>query len=176
MSKVESKESVKNRAKAQNKKVHFGSLMELCFLKHAEKSEEFQKYKGRVVFRGDQVKDEEGYRAVFSEQGTSASHLTAAKFLDTISRFPGMKGEEADATSAYTQVILADMKHIVEEELWVTIPQHIRPESWKGIKDPVCPVLRNLYGHPLAGLLWEKHAEKILFEDGFELVPGWECL
>ena len=56
------------------------------------------------------------------------------------------------------------------------IPNHMRPTCWEGIGDPVCPVLRNLYGHPLAGLLWEKHAEKILFEKGFERVPGRECL
>ena len=38
--------------------VHFGRTMDLCHLKHAERSPELQNYKGRVVFRGDQVKDE----------------------------------------------------------------------------------------------------------------------
>ena len=52
---------------------------------------------------------------MFSERGTSASHFTAVKFLHTMSRFPSMKGEDADATSAYTQVLLADMTHIVEK-------------------------------------------------------------
>ena len=39
--------------------------------------------------------------------------------------------------------------------------------------DPVVPLERNLYGHPLAGLLWERQFEKILLEYGWEKVP--EC-
>ena len=52
------------------------------------------------------MKDEEGFYAVFSEQGTSASHLAAAKFLDAIARFPGNTGSDSDAIGAYTQVPL----------------------------------------------------------------------
>ena len=64
-----------------------------------------QKYMGRVVLRvEDNVKDEEGYRAVFTEQGASASEMAAAKFLDTISKLLGMAGETSDAISACTQV------------------------------------------------------------------------
>ena len=33
---------------------------------------------------------------------------------------------------------------------------------------------RNLYGHPLAGLLWEKRFEKGLLEHGWEKVPNLE--
>ena len=35
---------------------------------------------------------------------------------------------------------------------------------------------RNLYGHPLAGLLWERQFEKILFKHGWEKIPNWEYL
>ena len=38
-----------------------------------------QIYKGRVVLRGDIVKDNSGSYAVFTEQGSSASQMTAAK-------------------------------------------------------------------------------------------------
>ena len=62
-----------------------------------------QKYKGRVVLRGDIVKDDSGSYAVFTEQG-SASQMTAAKVMDIISRLPGCAGQTADAVSAYTQV------------------------------------------------------------------------
>ena len=34
------------------------------------------------------VKDEQGYRAVFAEQRASASQIAPAKFLDTISKIP----------------------------------------------------------------------------------------
>ena len=41
---------------------------------------------------------------------------------------------------------------------------------------PVCPLLRNLYGHPLAGLLWEKGSQEKILKVGFEKVPQWESL
>ena len=58
-----------------------------------------QKYKGRVVLRGDTVKDDSGSYAVFTEQGSSASQMTAAKVMDIISRLPGCAGQAADAVS-----------------------------------------------------------------------------
>ena len=48
----------------------------------------FQKYKGRVVLLGDIVKDDSGPYAVFTERGSSASRMTAAKVLDVIGRQP----------------------------------------------------------------------------------------
>ena len=59
--------------------VHFASLMDICHLKNAELETKHQKYKGRVVLRGDIVKDNSGSYAVFTEQGSSASQMTAAK-------------------------------------------------------------------------------------------------
>ena len=59
------KHEVAAKAKREGRTVHFGHLMDLCHLKHAELSKEHQKYKGRVVFRGDAVKDESGFFAVF---------------------------------------------------------------------------------------------------------------
>ena len=53
--------------------------MDICHLKNAELEAKHQKYKGRVVLRGDIVKDNSGSYAVFIEQGSSASQMTAAK-------------------------------------------------------------------------------------------------
>ena len=44
------------------------------------------------------------------------------------------------------------------------------------MEDPVVSLERNLYGHPLAGLLWERQFEKILLKHGWEKIPNWECL
>ena len=44
------------------------------------------------------------------------------------------------------------------------------------MKDPVVPLERNLYGHPSAGLLWERQCEKILLKHGWEKIPYWECV
>ena len=44
----------------------------------------------------------------FTEQGSSASQMTAAKFMDIISRLPGCAGQAADAASAKTLVKMED--------------------------------------------------------------------
>ena len=60
-----------------------------------------------MLGRGN-VKDEEEYRAVLTEQGASASQMPAANFLDAISKNPGMAGERSDAISAYSQVKMTE--------------------------------------------------------------------
>ena len=104
LTKVRSKKEVIDEARKQGAKVHFASLMYICHLKNAELEGKHQKYKGRVVLRGDVVKDDSGSFAVFTEQGSSASQMTAAMVVDIISRLPGCDGQAADAVSAYTQV------------------------------------------------------------------------
>ena len=61
-------------------------------------------------------------------------------------------------------------------DIWIRLPRHKWPKSWSSMEDPVVPLERNLYGHPLAGLLWERQLEKILLQHGWEKVSNWECL
>ena len=95
-------------------KVHFASLMDMCHLKNAELEAKHQKYKGRVVLRGDIVKDDSGSYAVLSEQGSSASQMTAAKIMDIVSRLPDCDGQAADAVSAQTQVKMEDAHKLLK--------------------------------------------------------------
>ena len=78
MTKVRSKKEVIDEARTSGATVHFASLMDICHLKNAELEAKHQKYKGQVVLRGDIVKDNSGSYAVFTEQGSSASQMTAA--------------------------------------------------------------------------------------------------
>ena len=61
-------------------------------------------------------------------------------------------------------------------DIWIRLPRHEWPKSWSSMEDPVVPLELNLYGHPLAGLLWRRQFEKILLNHGWEKVPNWECL
>ena len=99
LTKVKSKQQVIDEARASSTTVHFASFMDICHLKNAELDAKHQKYKGRVVLRGDIVKD---------DSGSSASQTTAAQIMDIISRLPGCNGQAADAVSAYTQVKMED--------------------------------------------------------------------
>ena len=116
------------------------------------------------MLRGDNIRDKDGVQAVFTEQGASASDLVAAKSFDAVARMPGMAGSAADCASAYTQVKLEEMHRLLKlpknkcPVIWIKIPRDRWPKWWfeKGFQNPVVPLLVNLYGHPLAGLLWEK--------------------
>ena len=96
LTKVKSRKEVIEEARTSGATVHFASLMDICHLKNAELEAKHQKYKGRVVLRGDIVKDNSGSYAVFTEQGSSASQMTAAKIMDIIPRLPGCDGQAAE--------------------------------------------------------------------------------
>ena len=113
LTKVRSKKEVIEEARTKGAKVHFASLMDICHLKNAELEAKHQKYRGRVVLRGDIVKDDSGSFAVFTEQGSSASQMTAAK-INIISRLLGCDGQAADAVSAKTQVKMEDAHKLLE--------------------------------------------------------------
>ena len=114
LTRVKSKKQVIDEARTADATVHFASLMDICHLKNAELEAQHQKYKGRVVLRGDIVKDDSGSYEVFAEQGSSASQMTAAKIMDIISRLPGCDGQAADAVSAYTQVKMEDAHKLLK--------------------------------------------------------------
>ena len=182
LTKVRNKSEVIDEARTKGATVHFTSSMDMCHLKNAELEAKHQKYKGPVVLRGDIVKDDSGSCAVFTEQGSSASQMTAAQTMDIISRLPGCDGQAADAVSAFTQVKMEDVHKFLNipksecPDIWIRQPRHKWPKSWSSMEDPVVLLERNLYGHPLAGLLWERQFEKILLKHGWEKDSNWECL
>ena len=63
---VAERDDVIKRCKQRGKTAHFGTLMTLCHEKHSElnRPPEQREYKGRVVLRGDTVRDDTGYYAV----------------------------------------------------------------------------------------------------------------
>ena len=111
---------------------------------------------------------------MFTEQGSSASQMTAAKIRDINSRLLGCDGQVADAVSAYTQVKMEDAHKLLKipksecPDIWIRLPRHKWPKSWSSVEDPVIPLERNLCGHFLAGLLWERQFEKIRLKHGWE--------
>ena len=61
-------------------------------------------------------------------------------------------------------------------DIWNCLPLHKLPKSWSRIEDSVVLLQRNLYGHPVAGLLWERQFEKVLLKHGWDKIPNRECL
>ena len=60
-------------------------------------------------------------------------------------------------------------------DIWISPPRRKWPKSWSSMEDPVVPLERNLYGHPLAGLSWERQFEKIQFKHGWDKVSNWNA-
>ena len=53
------------------------------------------------------------------------------------------------------------------------LPRDRWPPSWKGMRNPVCPLRLALYGHPDAGGFWEQHCEEHLVSVGFVPITDW---
>ena len=94
----------------------------------------------------------------------------------------GCAGQAADAVSAYTQVNMEEASSLLKipqsecPDIRMRLPKYRWPKSWSSMEDPVVPLGRDLYRHPLAGLLCERQVEKGLLEHGWETFPKWECL
>ena len=94
---------------------------------------------------------------------------TTAKIMDVIARLPGCAGQAADAVSADTQVRMEDAPSSLKipksecPDIWIRLPRHKWPKSLSSMEDPVVPLERNLYGHPLAESLFERQFDKVPF-------------
>ena len=80
------------------------------------------------MLRGDIVKDNSGSYAVFTEQGSSASQMTAAKIMDIISRSPGCDGQAAHAVSTYIQVENGRCSEIIENSK-IGVSRHLESST-----------------------------------------------
>ena len=155
-------------ARQNNVKAHVGRIFEIRVEKNSESSPDnpARKYKGRVVFQGNNVFDENWDVALFQELGSAPATLEASKACDAFGLLNGHDAQQADAEQAYIQSKLGG-----DTPTWVRLPPERRPPSWKGFKDPVCPLILALYGHPGAGGYWEKHCHAHLVSVGFKPIP-----
>ena len=158
---VKSKEEVFLEAHRDKKKVHFATLMDICILINSELEPKFQKYTGRVVLRGDIVKDDSGAYAFFTEQGSSASQMTA-KVMDVIAKLPDCDGQAADAVSPASQVKLEDAPRLLKlpkselPDVWIRLQRHKWPKSWADIEDLVVPLERTFFWTPIGRIVMGK--------------------
>ena len=169
--------------------MHFGRVHELCYLKNSElpEADPRRKYKGRAVFLGDRVKDQDGNVALFQELGSAPATMSASKIADYHGLLPGDVLMTADVTSAYLQA------EITGTETWVELPIGRWPDSWfhrpeqgksgaertatrpdnegdraAKFRRPVVPLEMAVYGNPDAGGIWEKHVDAKVKKFGFD--------
>ena len=168
---VRSWKQVAREAQENNTKVHFGFLFGFMVEKNAELREidandPRMKFKYRVVFRGDDVRNEFFDVALFQDLGSSTSSMDASRAADAYGCMPGHGCQQADAEQAYLQAEFPQGAI----KTWVVLPKDQWGPDWDEYKDgkPCVPLLRPLYGHPHAGAHWDAHAEERLRTAGFE--------
>ena len=129
-----------------------------------------ERKKGRVVFQGNNVKDQTGDWALFEELSSAPATMEAGKAVDAYGCVDGNICQQADGTSAYTQALLGGVK------TWIRLPRDRWPKGWEKYRDPVVILRLALYGHPDAGGYWGKHCEKHILTEGFLAVPDWRSV
>ena len=159
-------DEVAAEARAKGEEVNFGHLFCICVEKNSELAPDNpkRKYKGRVVFQGNRVTNQNWEAAIFQDLGSSPATMDAGRAADAYGCIPGHTIEVADAEQAYIQADLSGTP------TWVCIPPEDRPASWAKFKKPVVLLKKALYGHPDSGTFWERHCDAHVREVGFEPV------
>ena len=99
-------------------------------------------------FNRDIVKDDSGFYAVFTEQGSSAFQMTATKVMHVISRLPGCAGQAADTVAAYTKVKMENAPKLLGlsgskcPTLSIRLPRARHSKSSENVQDPAVSRLK----------------------------------
>ncbi|CAE8620634.1 unnamed protein product, partial [Polarella glacialis] len=126
---------------------------------------------GRIVFLGNNVRDEDGQVALFGDLSSGPVTMEASRMCDAFGLLSGHAIEQADAEQAYIQSPLGGT------ETYIRLPKELQPDSWKHMRDPVCKLVMSLYGHPDAGGFWQAHCKNALESVGFiEVSESWQSL
>lgn len=159
---------LRKKSRQQGTSIKLAEVLTLCGVKHYEMSPEHHKYKGRIVYRGDAIRDENHQRILFEDTATTPTALAALNLtlwwgcVTTLSC--------ADCIQAYLQCDLDDCT-------WVILPFELWLEEWKQKYDKneklAVRLVRSLYGHPLAGNLWQQRLEKVVKSMGGEPIPSY---
>ena len=83
-----------------------------------------------------------------------------------------MKAPISDCIKAYVQSILSS-----SQPTYVLLPIELVPDHAKHIHQPCAPLIKSLYGHPLASAYWQNHLSKVLAQElgGFEFEQLPSC-
>ena len=103
-------------------------------------TQNFKNTKAELYSEVTLSRDDSGSYAVFREQGSSASQMTAVKVMDATARLPGCSGQAADAVSTYTQVKMEDAHRYWKyqsQNVQIFVDQNTNdPKSWSSMEDP----------------------------------------
>ena len=90
---------VRRLARRRGITAHVGLVFGIVVEKNHEldPSDPRRKYKGRAVFQGNHVKDQDANWAIFQELGSNPATMDAARACDAYGLMPGNDVEQSDA-------------------------------------------------------------------------------
>ena len=102
---VEEWREVAERARRNGVTVHVGRVFAVVVVKNAEldPSDPLRKIKARLVFQGNEVRDQFGQIALYEQMSSSPATMQAAKCADAYGLAPNNDVQTADAVQAYPQ-------------------------------------------------------------------------
>ena len=165
LTKVRNKKEVIEEARNKGRKVRFASLMDLCHLQNSELELQYQKYEGRVVLRGDNVKDD--------SRQNHGYHLQIARVLRTsswrsIRVHPGHNGRYSTNYWKFQNRSVQTFGFVYHDANGLNHGLIWKTQSFPS--NEICAVI-----------LWQDHygkgnLRKFCLEHCWEKVLNWECL
>jgi hypothetical protein len=125
--------------------LHIGRIMTILSIKHFE-SPELRKLKARVVFCGDDIRDQEGNLAVLLDSKICPSGMSSINVNLAFGAIKGHITTQSDVVRAYLQSVLG-----TKVPTWVELPSELVPPEFQHIQRPCVRLYKSLYGHPESG-------------------------
>ena len=84
--KVREYHDIVHELRREQRKAHFGKIFEVCVEKNFRlpETDPARKFKGRVVYQGNNVRDEHGAAAFFQDLSSCPATMEAAKCADCL--------------------------------------------------------------------------------------------
>ena len=119
-------ETLKKWAKQSGEKVHMAEVMEIGSIKNDELGPTLSEHKGRLVFRGDATRDENGLPAKFRELHSQPASIQIISLVMLYGVMQNMIVNIADCKKAYLQALLRS-----PIATWVILPFLCWLPEWK---------------------------------------------
>jgi hypothetical protein len=125
---VREKSEVMRDARRRNAVVQFGRVHGICVEKNSELPDGHpkRKYKGRVVFLGNRVSNQDFEAATFADMGNAPANLESGRLADCYGACPGNASANADGVQAYLQARKRG------DPCWVELPPEAHPGNMWG--------------------------------------------
>ena len=161
---------IRSWARAKGVHIKVAELLTLVGIKHHELEPAHWRWKGRIVYRGDMVRDQFSNVVLFEQTATTPTSLVALNAAIWYACRKGNAASCSDAIQAFLQSKLDD-----DDYTYVIIPVELWLDEWHSMFAPgtklAVRLKKSLYGHPKAGRWWQDHLDRQLRSLGAQEMP-----